>query len=241
MVLHIRHGLVCALCILVVCASAVLSARWSSHRATGSIEAVDALPLVTVDAGHGGFDGGASAENGTEEKGINLQVALPLGDMLRLCGARVQMTRTGDEALCEDEGVPIRQKKVRDMQERLALFEQADWNISIHQNFFAGASSSGTQVFYSANHPSSEWLAEAIQSQMVSWLQPDNDRAIKSGNRDIYLLYKTTVPTVLVECGFLSNPTECERLESADYRQQLAWVIACGWMRCVTASEGGTT
>ena len=239
MVLHIRRGLVWALCALVVCASAVLSARWPPRRPTGATEAADAWPLVTVDAGHGGFDGGASAKNGTEEKDINLQVALPLGDMLRLCGVRVQMTRTADEALCEDERLPIRKKKVRDMQERLALFEQADWNISIHQNSFAGAPSSGTQVFYSANHPSSESLAQAIQSQVVSWLQPENSRAIKSGNRDIYLLYKTTVPTVLVECGFLSDPTECERLESAEYRQQLAWAIACGWMRCALASEGG--
>ena len=239
MILHIRRRVAWGLCAVVVAASAVLSTWWPSHRAVDT-RTTEAVPIVTVDAGHGGFDGGASAANGTKEKDINLQVALPLSDMLRLCGVRVVMTRATDEALCEEEGLSIRQKKVRDMQERLALFEQADWNVSIHQNSFAGASSNGTQVFYSTNHPASESLARSIQSQVVAWLQPDNTREIKSGNRDIYLLYKTTVPTVLVECGFLSHEAECAKLESAAYQREMAWAIASGLMRCIGAEQGGT-
>ncbi len=239
MILHVRRRwMASGLCAVVVCASAWLSVRWPIHRQVDQALLSEAMPTVTVDAGHGGFDGGASAADGTEEKELNLSVALPLRDMLRLCGVRVVMTRESDVALCEEDGLPIRKKKVNDMQERLALFEQADWNVSIHQNTFSGASSHGTQVFYSANHPASEPLAAAVQSQVVAWLQPDNTRPIKSGNRDIYLLYKTTAPTVLVECGFLSHPQECAKLKSAAYQRELAWTIASGLMRRITEEKG---
>lgn len=184
--------------------------------------------VVTVDAGHGGFDGGAVAKDGTEEKDINLAVCLPLADVLRLCGMQVQMTRTADAALCEEEGLSIREKKVRDMGQRLALYEQADINVAVHQNMFGEAKYSGAQVFYSQNHPLSKALAAGVREAVYTRLQPDNTRELKSGGRDIYLLYKASKPTVLIECGFLSNAAELEKLQSAAYQRQMAFSVACG-------------
>jgi len=237
MVIHIRrHHYAWVLCAVILAACVTASSLPVSVSRTDSTTSF----VVTVDAGHGGFDGGATAADGTQEKEVNLQVALTLAQVLRLCGVQVTMTRTADEALCEEEGLRIREKKVADMKTRLAMFEQADANISIHQNSYSGATSCGTQVFYSANHPSSERLASAIRTRVIDDLQPDNHRPLKSGNRDIYLLYHTTVPTVLVECGFLSHPAECERLTSATYQQQLAWSIGMGVMQYISGEQGGT-
>ncbi len=202
--------------------SARLTAAWQSQT-----------PLITVDAGHGDFDGGAVASDGTKEKDINLAVALPLADVLRLCGCRVAMTRTDDTALCKETDRSIRERKVADMKARLSIFETADLNISIHQNMFSATAYHGAQMFYSTNHPQSQLLAEAVRAQVVAGLQPDNTRALKAGNRDIYLLYKTTKPTVLVECGFLSNAAERDALKSAAYQRQFAFAIASGVMAFV--------
>ncbi len=242
MVLHMRgRRLVWLLCVLVVVASVLLSSLAADRRRPTDTAPSGAVPVVTVDAGHGGFDGGATAADGTQEKDINLAVALPMADFLRLCGVRVVMTRTDDEALCEEEGLRIRDKKRGDMKARLALFEEADLNVSIHQNAFSGTAYSGTQVFYTVNHPDAARLAQCVQSQVMTWLQPDNTRQIKSGNRDIYLLHKTTVPTILVECGFLSNIAECEALKSAIYQRQMAWALTGGVLQFLTTAQGGET
>ncbi|MBQ9415203.1 MAG: N-acetylmuramoyl-L-alanine amidase [Clostridia bacterium] len=185
-------------------------------------------PLITVDAGHGGADGGAVAPDGTAEKTLNLAIAQKLTMMLRFCGYRVRMTREGDDSIHDAESVTIREKKVSDMNNRLQMFEESDRNISIHQNMFGSARYHGAQVFYSTNDPASEELATAIRDSIVGWLQPDNTREIKPGSRDIFLLYKTTKPTVLVECGFLSNAEELALLKDPAYQQQLAFAIACG-------------
>lgn len=214
------------LAVALICAAIFLG---SAHELTRPVSG-EAMrrPLVTVDAGHGGFDGGAVAKDGTEEKDINLAIALPLGDILRLCGMQVQMTRTADAALCEDEGLSIREKKVRDMGERLSLYEQADCNVAIHQNMFGAAKYHGAQVFYSQNHPLSKVLASAVREAVYTRLQPDNTRELKSGGRDIYLLYKASRPTVLIECGFLSNDAELRGLQSVEYQKKMAFCVACG-------------
>ncbi len=186
------------------------------------------MPRVTIDAGHGDFDGGASAPDGTLEKTLNMEIARPLGDILRLYGFDVTMTREDDSGLHEDDNASIREKKVSDMNARLALYEQADLNIAVHQNTFGDSRYSGTQLFYSDNHPLSKPLASHIRETVYSQLQPDNTRELKTGNRDIYLLYKTTKPTVLVECGFLSNAAELANLKDNMYQCRLAVCIANG-------------
>lgn len=184
---------------------------------------------VLIDPGHGGFDGGAVAADGTAEKHLNLAIALCLRDLLHVCGVPVEMTRQTDAGLEEDSSKPIREKKSTDMRRRLAMYNEASLVISVHQNHFSVPKYSGAQVFYSPNHPDSALLAQAVRKAVVGWVQPQNTREVKQATDGIFLLYHTTTPAVLVECGFLSHPEECEKLKTPAYQQQMAFAIAAGF------------
>lgn len=184
---------------------------------------------VLIDPGHGGFDGGAVAEDGTTEKHLNLAIAQCLRDMLYICGVSVEMTRQTDIGLESSYADSIREKKSSDMQQRLSMYEEAGLVISIHQNHFSIPKYSGTQVFYSPNHPDSVALAETIRQSVIKYIQPQNTRELKQATDGIYLLYHTDTPTVLVECGFLSNPEEREKLKMPAYQQQMAFSILAGF------------
>ncbi|MBQ3077214.1 MAG: N-acetylmuramoyl-L-alanine amidase [Clostridia bacterium] len=188
--------------------------------------AVEGRPVVLLDAGHGGFDGGAASQDGVLEKDLNLAVAKKLELELLQRGYAVIMTRTKDEAL-RYKG---KSGKSADLNARAALADQyADAVlISIHMNKFEVAKYSGAQVFYSANHPNSRLLAEAVQTSLREQLQPDNHREIKQGGGGIYLLLRAAQPAILVECGFLSNPQETAQLQQPAYQQQLVEAIANG-------------
>lgn len=185
--------------------------------------------VVLIDPGHGGFDGGAVAEDGTTEKHINLAIALYLRDLLYVCGVPVELTRETDTGLEDDSSATIREKKVSDMRQRLTMYNQADLVISLHQNHFSIPKYNGTQLFYSANHPNSAVLAQYIRDSVINWIQPTNNRELKQATDGIYLLHHTTTPTVLVECGFLSNPTERDQLKTPAYQQQMAFAILAGY------------
>ena len=101
----------------------------------------------------------------------------------------------------------------------------ADYMISIHQNSYPEAEISGPQVFYYGSSEMSKKLAEAVQAQLIVDLQPPKEREIKTGN-DLYILKNSQCPGVIVECGFLSNPTECETLQNPQYQQAVAAAIA---------------
>lgn len=186
--------------------------------------------LVVVDAGHGGKDGGASAADGTQEQFINLDIALKLSDILTKNGYKVVMTRTDNNSIHDESADTIREQKVSDIHNRLKIIEANPDCIfvSIHQNHYTQSKYSGTQVFYSDNNPDSSILAQYIQSAVVSAIQPENKRQIKASGDSIYLLYHAKVPAVMVECGFLSNVQETEKLKDDNYRQQLAQAIADG-------------
>ena len=181
---------------------------------------------ILVDPGHGGYDGGAVGRvSGTPEKGLNLDVARRLAAILEAQGAQIVMTRTDDYALC-DEHPPIR-KKLQDMQRRAAIIEQsgAQMVLSIHMNEYAGRSQSGPQVFYREGCPAGRLLAGAIQEAMNETLAPKKKRSALGGDYYILTLGR---PSVLVECGFLSNAGEEALLLTADYRQRVAQAIARG-------------
>ena len=184
---------------------------------------------VLIDPGHGGFDGGAVAQDGTTEKHLNLSIALCLRDLLYVCGVPVAMTRDTDVGLEADTSASVREKKVSDMRNRLALYEQASLVISLHQNQFSVPKYSGTQVFYSPNHSESGVLAQAVRESVVRSIQPQNTRELKMATDGIYLLYHTQTPAILVECGFLSNPEERDKLKTPAYQQQMAFAVAGGY------------
>ncbi|MEE0439636.1 MAG: N-acetylmuramoyl-L-alanine amidase [Ruminococcus sp.] len=183
-----------------------------------------------MDAGHGGMDGGCSSVNGTPEKGINLNILLCLRNLLEMEGYTVAVTRDTDVSI-HDAGVEgIANQKSSDMDNRLALFNEYEHAvcISIHQNQFTDASYSGAQMFYSDSNKENSILAQCMQDAFVAQLQPENTREIKLSGKELFLCYFSENPTVMVECGFLSNPEEAALLETEDYQQKVAFTIFCG-------------
>ena len=199
----------------------------------------DAQPLnnnsikLIIDAGHGGFDGGASASDGTLEKDINLQIALELYDFCKLGGHQVILTRNSDAGTEKDENDSIANRKKSDMQRRLSIIEENPDAIfvSIHLNKFTTSTAQGAQVFYSKNNINSQNLAKSVQSSIILLTQPNNTRTIKKGDNSIFLLKKATIPAIIVECGFLSNPEELALLKNSEYQSKIAFSIYCGILK----------
>lgn len=200
------------------------------------------VPVIIIDAGHGGMDGGAVASDGTQEQYLNLDIAQKMNEYLTKLGYKTVMTRSDDASIHDADAKTIRQQKVSDIHNRLKIIESNTDSVfvSIHQNFYTESKYSGTQVFYSANNPYSENLARCIQESVVSSLQPQNTRQIKESGSSIYLLHHSTVPSVLVECGFLSNPEETEKLKSEKYRMQMAEAVCKGIINYLNGVESTT-
>ncbi|MBQ3498896.1 MAG: N-acetylmuramoyl-L-alanine amidase [Clostridia bacterium] len=195
---------------------------------------------IIIDAGHGGEDGGTSSADGTLEKAINLNVAQYLDHMLRTAGYKTIMTRNSDEQLGDTSLSTIRQRKVSDIKERLRITEINSNSIlvSIHQNHYSSPLYSGTQVFYSPNSEYSKILADSIQNTVVKQLQPNNNRSVKQVGTNIYLLYNCKLPAVMVECGFMSNIEEAEKLKQKNYQKQIAYSIMCGIQNYLEDRDG---
>ena len=187
------------------------------------------LPIIIIDAGHGGEDGGAVANDGTVEKDLNLDIALKLNDIMSVMGYKTHLIRTTDTAI-HTSGDTIRQRKISDIKNRFAIMNKYDdcIYVSIHQNKFNDTGVHGAQTFYSPNNNESRVLADFIQKSISSQLQKENRRVIKKSGTDIYLLYNATKPTVMVECGFVSNDNELKKLKDNDYQNKMAISIALG-------------
>ena len=176
---------------------------------------------VVIDAGHGGDDPGKIGINGALEKDINLQIVQRLKQYLESDGVRVVLTRETEDGLYDSNAS---NKKVQDMKRRIEKIEQTDpvLTVSIHQNSYPEEYVHGAQVFYYNGSSGGEKLAERIQEQMVRDLDPENHRQIKP-NDSYYLLKKTKGTIVIVECGFLSNAAEAEKLCDETYQDRVAW------------------
>lgn len=225
------------LAVLLVLAMAVL-ARESTQFASVLEEhaAGGAAPVtVVIDAGHGGIDPGKVGVNGALEKDINLAIALKLEENLREQGIHVVMTRTDDNGLYKESDT---NKKVHDMKNRLAIIEEAKpvIAVSIHQNSYPDASISGVQVFYYKDSAKSREAAEIMQKQMIKTLKPQKKREAKD-NGSYYLLKKTSVPIIIVECAFMSNPAEAELLTQEAYQEQVAWAVYMGIMQYINRQQ----
>lgn len=185
---------------------------------------------IIIDAGHGGFDGGAVADDGTLEKNINLVIASNLKQLCKLGGFEVIMTRDSDTGTEVDESDSISNRKKSDMKRRLAVIEENPDAIfvSIHLNKFTTSTASGAQVFYSKNNSNSETLAESIQKSLVDLIQKENTRTIKQADNSIFLLKKSSIPSIIIECGFLSNYEELKLLKNYEYQRKIAFAIYCG-------------
>lgn len=181
---------------------------------------------IVLDPGHGGEDPGMVGVDELEEKGINLEIAQKLQDILKKLGYSVEMTRQEDKGLY-DAGSP--NKKAQDMQRRIAFLKEKApaLTVSIHQNSFSDPGVKGPQVFYYESSEKGKKLAEKIQEALNQLLKPERPRTVK-GNTSYYLLKKSPCPLVIVECGFLTNPQEAELLQQEAYQEKTAEAIAEG-------------
>ena len=197
------------------------------------------VPIVILDAGHGGEDGGAVGKNGVREKDLNLEITLRLATLLREAGVNVILTREEDRLLYKEaENIKGRRKEY-DLKNRLAVAEANPEAlfVSIHMNTFSSSQYAGLQVYYAKTEGSAA-LAECIQGAVRDRLQPENTRKIHVASSAIYLLDKAVGRAVLVECGFLSNAAECERLTQKDYQDRLSFSIFCGIMEYIEKTKG---
>lgn len=191
---------------------------------------------IVIDPGHGGIDPGKVGVNDVYEKEINLSIALLLKEILEQNDCKVIMTRTTDDGLYQ-EGDSNR--KVADLRRRCQLADEsdADVTVSIHQNSFSQESSKGAQVFYQTTSQSGKLLAETLQKQLISSLDTDNHRVAKA-NSDYFMLKNTKGTMVIVECGFLSNYEEAEKLTQSTYQRRVAWAIALGTLQYLQGDKG---
>lgn len=212
---------------------------WKFFSVSDVSNSVPKYNTVIIDAGHGGVDGGTSSDDGTLEKDLNLQIATKVNDFLCSMGVNTVMTRTRDISVHDESAKTIREKKVSDIKNRLAIMNKTENSvfISIHQNHFSQEKYHGTQIFYSKNNPDSISLADCVRQSVISVLQPDNSREIKQCGSEIYLLYHAEIPSIMVECGFLSNHDETEKLKDEEYQKQLAFLISLGILDFLNNTE----
>ena len=182
--------------------------------------------VIVIDPGHGGADPGKVGINTALEKDINLSISFKLKTYLEEKGYEVVLTRTDDNGLYSLED---NNKKRADMKKRVSIINETNpvMAISVHQNSFSQASSKGAQVFYHVKSEEGKKLAECIQEQMKLIINDGNKRVAKS-NDTYYMLKNTSCPTVIVECGFLSNPTEADLLLDDAYQGKVATGIVEG-------------
>ena len=176
--------------------------------------------IIFVDAGHGGTDGGARAQDSRVwEKELNLQVALALRAQLEENGAQVIMSRETD--------MQYDANKRADLTARLekATAGGADIVVSIHMNEYRSRRESGPQVFYRAGQEQSRLLAGTLQSALIRTLSPAKERVAMAGD---YFMLSLSLPSVLVECGFLSNAAEEKLLLTPEYQAQVAKAVCEG-------------
>ncbi len=196
-------------------------------------EQVSATPLagkvVLLDPGHGGIDAGAS-DNGAVEKKLNLEIALILKSYIESNGGICYLTRTEDTNTADPnraKGITQKSSDLKTRKESISKLN-ADIFISIHMNKFSQEQYFGLQVFYDPGNPENKKLGEAIQNSAKNVLDNGNHRKAKATGDKIYVLKGNSIPCALVECGFLSNQAEAEKLQTSEYQRKVAWSIFLG-------------
>ena len=230
-----EHLATMAAALLVFIGGLTALAAWQDDPADSSSAPASTMapgPLsgltILVDAGHGGYDGGARCrDSGVWEKVLNLSVALQTEKALQHLGASVVMTRREDIDLCTPDRPAHLTKKRQDMQNRIALAKEnnVDMVLSIHMNEYRARSESGPQVFYREGSSTGRLLAGCMQEALVSRLAPKKVRTALPGD---YFILQLEAPSVLIECGFLSNPAEEQKLLTSEYQALLGEAIAQG-------------
>ncbi len=215
-------------------------ARLTERALPASVPAAE-KPVVVLDAGHGGLDSGAVGKNGTLEKDVNLSIVKALRDMLEMSGFQVVLTRDEDISIYDAGVEGIRNQKLSDMDNRLEIIQSYPDSVflCIHQNNYTDPKYFGGQMFYNNNNPDNRTLAQIMQNRFAV-LQPGNDREIKLSGNELFLLKSNMNPSLMIECGFLSNPDEEAKLSTWEYQQKVAFTIYSGLMEYIDATAEKT-
>ncbi len=223
---------VLAICIMLL--TIVSFTRITETMSQQTMSSLTQTDYVIIDAGHGGFDPGTQTPDGAFfEKDVNLEIALVMKEVFEAHGENVIMIRESDMAVGDNSLNTISQKKKSDINARVDLansYGDGTVYISIHQNAYSDSSESGTQILYGNKNEQSEVLAKIMHETIKQNLQPDNRREIKKGNSDIFILNNIEIPTVLIECGFLTNTQETEKLVDPEYQRLLSYIIYEGYI-----------
>ncbi len=205
----------------------------SAKPNAGETTIIQGDTVIVIDAGHGGFDGGATGVNtGVPEAGLNLEVAKLLEEKLKKCGFTVIMTRTDENALGSTKSEDM------DARRRIMELDQVDICVSIHMNKFRDSTVSGPMVFYMRGSEEGKALAEHVMGNICEL----TGRPLRSANpEDLFVLRVPKAPSVLVECGFLSNAADEAKLMTGEYRNTLAEGIAQGIAEYLAAAKNGDT
>ena len=183
---------------------------------------------LVLDAGHGGIDGGAISDSGLKESDINLQIALKTEALVRFLGINTVMTRETDTDNSDNKAYSEHDNLVQRV--KLANSTENAVLISIHQNKFPSAVVSGAEVMYSDNDDSKA-LGLITQDNLVTLLDSSNRRVARPAPKELLLTSSVECPTILVECGFMSNPQEVQKLASNDYQLKLAAILAGSYIQ----------
>lgn len=220
--------------VLIFCAC-ILAERGWERVMSSQVQAEEKKWTVVIDAGHGGNDPGKIGVDDSLEKDLNLIIAKKVQKLLEQQDVKVVMTRETDAGLYEEQ---TSNKKVQDMKNRCTLINdtQPDCVVSIHQNSYHEEYVTGAQVFYYGTSQEGQRLAETLQKKLVAYVDPENHRQAKA-NESYYLLKKTEVPIVIVECGFLSNWEEAKKLQEDNYQNQIAWEVSMGILSYLEEGE----
>ena len=215
--------------ILIACSIGVATQLLGDELFYQSADAIPYKRIIILDAGHGGEDPGAIGVTGVYEKDLNLALALEVGRILEEKGYIVIYTRTEDKLLYNEDQNIKGIRKISDLKNRCKAANKYPDSVfvSIHMNSFGDGKYSGLQVYYSPEDEGSRLLADKIQSSVKNSLQKENNRTVKQGD-GMYLLENTEPTSVLIECGFLTNKAECEKLSQKEYQKELSFAIVCG-------------
>lgn len=213
-----------------VSSSAVIAEQTDGQKTEKKVTRRGEGKTVVLDPGHGGNDPGKVGANSVKEKDVNLQIAMKTKKLLENEGVRVIMTRDKDQDLAGDSD---HNRKVQDMKARVKLINDAmpALTVSIHQNSYQDPAVKGAQVFYYSHSKEAERAAEILKQALLT-VEESGTREKKAAD-SYYLLKKTEVPVVIVECGFLSNPEEAKRLTDSAYQKELAKAVAKGILTCL--------
>jgi len=234
----INKKLIWGIGLLVIVAAVIVIIRPVSDGLISSVLKLTGTDVILIDPGHGGIDGGASSDSGVIEKEVNLSIAFYIKELAEADGWKVVMTREEDIGLGDREDRTIRSRKTADLIARREIIKEIKPTlaVSIHLNSFKqDRSVRGAQTFYPSG-PGEEavleeckMLAKTIQEQLTAGIGDGSDRAALA-KRDVLMFKNPTVPMVLIECGFLSNPEEAELLGQEEYQRKLAKCIYKGIM-----------